>query len=76
MTTLDEGFGTVVRQTEQRYGRRSERDDAAAILLREIRERVPLCDDLSDEIIQRRETDVVRKPVIRRRGRGRAARPA
>ena len=68
--------GAVVRQVEHRYGRRSGRDDAAAILLREIRERVPLCDDLMDEMIQRREMDAVMKPLIRRRGRGRAGRPA
>ena len=66
----------MVRQADHRYGRRNERDDAAAILLREIRERVPLCDDLIGEIIQRRETDTLRKPAMRRRGRGRAERPA
>ena len=73
---MDEGFGVVVRQAEHRYGRRNDRDDAAAILLREIRERVPLCDDLSGELIQRRDVDGVLKPLTRRRGRGRAERPA
>jgi len=67
----------VVRTAGQRYERRNARDEgAAAILLREIRERVALCDDLVTEIIQRRETSRAQGPVIRRRGRGRAERPA
>lgn len=47
----------------------------AALLFREIRERVPLCEDLVGEIVRLRDASVSGTPMIRRRGRGRAVRP-
>jgi hypothetical protein len=47
---------------------------SAALLLREIRARVPLCEDLVGEIIRRNEKRAALRPLLRRRGRGRAER--
>lgn len=70
------GVAAVARSTTQRYERRNARGkEAAAILFREIRERVKLSDDLVEEIAQRCDAVSLPKPVIRRRGRGRAERP-
>jgi hypothetical protein len=60
----------LARSTTQRYGSSSAPDKsagAAAALFREIRDRVPLCDDLVDEIARRHNSGARAKPPRGRR---------